>query len=224
MGKLIHVVGTDTGVGKTAVAAALARGLRERGLDVGVCKPFASGEEPSQVPADAVVLIQASGATDDLALISPVRFEIPAAPWFAARVEGRPCGVEVAEDAVRALEAVHDVLIVEGIGGVAVPLDSGITYLDFLSRLTGALLIVARAGLGTLNHTLLTIEALRRRRIDITGVVLNRTGTESDPSEVGNPQGIEVFGGTDVLASLPHVEDEPERMVIPDPVYAKLSF
>ncbi|MHC4600265.1 MAG: dethiobiotin synthase [Planctomycetota bacterium] len=222
--KFIHVVGTDTGVGKTAVAAALARGLGARGVDVGVCKPFASGEDPSRLPSDAEVLIRAAVARDDPALISPVRFRTPASPWAAAREEGRTSGLAEAREALRRLGSAHPVTVVEGIGGVAVPLDAGITYLEFLVEHPGSLLLVARAGLGTLNHALLSLEALRSRRIAVSGLVLNRTGPARDPSEKGNPAALEAFGTVDVLADLPFGEGDGATPELPDRLFESLGF
>jgi len=203
--RIVHVVGTDTGVGKTAVACALARALRERGTDVGVCKPFAAGEDPAGVPEDALQLLEAAGSGDPPELVSPVRYRLPASPWAAALEEGRLPGIAEADAALRALAAKHAVLVVEGIGGVAVPLAVGWTYLEFLANHPGQAVVVARAGLGTINHTLLTLEALRIRGIPVAGVVLNRPRPGEDPSERRNPDAIEAFGRTRVLASLPHL-------------------
>jgi dethiobiotin synthetase len=210
LARILHVVGTDTGVGKTAVACALARALRRRGFDVGACKPFASGEDPAGVPSDARLLVEASGSRDAPELVAPVRFRTPASPWAAAREEGRGPGIEAAGRALETLAGRHGILVVEGIGGVAVPLAEGWTYLDFLAGHPGRAVVVARAGLGTLNHTLLTLEALRTRGIPAAGVILNRPSPGSDPSERLNPEAIEAFGRTRVLASLPHFDLHPD--------------
>jgi len=220
----IHVLGTDTGVGKTTVAAAIARGLRTRGVDVGVCKPFASGVDPETLPPDAAELVRASGVTDDPGSVSPVRFRMHASPWAASLFEGGGALVARAAMAVERLESLHEVLIVEGIGGIAVPLEEGKTYLDFLAVLPGTAIVVARAGLGTLNHTLLTLEALRSRGIHVAGVLLNRTGPEEDPSQPGNARGIELFGRVRALGELPFLPDGPDRLVLPDPVLDALSI
>lgn len=214
MGRIVHVLGTSTGVGKTAVACALARGLRAREVDVSACKPFACGEDPGRLPSDAAALVEAAGAGDGEDLVAPVRFALPASPWAASKAQGRETDVGCALHALRTLAGRHTVLIVEGIGGVAVPLAPGATYLDFLREMPGKCLVVARAGLGTLNHTLLTIEALSRRGLEAAGVVLNRPEAGSDPSEAANPEAIETFGGVKVLASLPHA---PGRdLALPD--------
>ncbi|MHC5037672.1 MAG: dethiobiotin synthase [Planctomycetota bacterium] len=224
-GGFIHVVGTDTGVGKTAVASALARGLRERGVDVGVCKPFATGEDPSLFPSDAAQLARAAKVTDEQELIAPVRFRMPASPWAAAREEGVDPGTEKAETALAVLVRAHAVLLVEGIGGVEVPLADGSTYLDILSRHPGETLVVARSGLGTLNHTLLTLRALRDEGISPTGVILNQSRqTPHDPTVGSNPDAIETFGRISVLASLPHDSQGPGGLTLPGRIFEKLGF
>ncbi|MHC4778950.1 MAG: dethiobiotin synthase [Planctomycetota bacterium] len=223
MANVIHVVGTDTGVGKTRIAASLARGLNLRGFDTGVCKPFASGGDPKNVPADASVLMKAAGAKDDVERVSPVRFRSPISPWSASREEGREAGLDIASEAIRVLESLHDVLIVEGIGGVAVPIDTGVTYADFMTEHPGDILLVARAGLGTLNHSLLTVEALRTRGAVITGVVLNRAEPGTDPSERSNPAAIEAFTACRILADLPFTDDGREYHQLPDGLYLALS-
>jgi dethiobiotin synthetase len=222
MGTLLHVVGTDTGVGKTAVAAALVRGLRARGDSPGVCKPFASGDDPARLPADARILLEASGVSDDPALVSPVRFRAPASPWSAARNEGGPGGFAQALEALRGLDALHGILVVEGIGGVAVPLETGRTYLDFLSRAPGLSLVVARDGLGTINHALLTLEALESRNLPVAGVVLNRTAPGADSTVLRNAEAIETFSSAPVLGVLPFLETGPADLVLPGPVHDAL--
>ncbi len=216
MGRIVHITGTDTGVGKTAVACALARLLVGRGASPGVCKPFSSGDATDRMPADARLLAEAAGSADPEQTVSPVRFRTPASPWAAAREEGRDSGLDRARRAVLDLDATHDILLVEGIGGVGVPLSEGLTYVDFMATLGGAVLVVARAGLGTLNHTLLTVEALRARRMEVAGVVLNRTGPGSDVSETLNPLAIETFGGVPVLADLPFRPEGPRDLTLPE--------
>ena len=162
----VFVTGTDTGVGKTDVACRLVRSLIEAGVDVGVMKPVAAGGR-----ADARRLRSAAGVRDALSRINPVWYSKPAAP--AAILAGRrfPAGRVVT--AWRRLARGHQFMVVEGIGGVRVPLDGRLTGLDLMRELALPALIVARAGLGTLNHTLLTVEALRRARVPIFGIVLN---------------------------------------------------
>jgi dethiobiotin synthetase len=166
------VTGTDTGVGKTVVACALAEMLRARRLDVGVMKPIETGVGP-QGPLDAIALLEAARADDPLDLICPQRFELPAAPSVAAAREGREVDLDAIRDAFAKLRARHEHLLVEGAGGMLVPIAAGYTMADLMRELGLPLLVVTRAALGTVNHTLLTLEAAERRDLDVAGVVIS---------------------------------------------------
>lgn len=184
----LFVTGTDTGVGKTTVACRLARALRARGLDVGVMKPVETGCGPELVPADALLLREAAGSPDPLEAICPCRYVEPLAPAVAARLAGAVApDLDQMATLARELAARHEVLLIEGAGGALVPLDERHMVADLIRRLDVPALIVARAGLGTLNHTLLTVEALRSRGNAIAGIVLNAFGPE-DPSMDTNPE------------------------------------
>ena len=176
----LFITGTDTGVGKTVVACGLAAWCRAQGLDVGVMKPVATGGRwvrqrgaARLVSDDAVRLARAARATDDWALINPVCFEEPLAPWTAARRLHTAIRLKRVHEAYRILAARHDVLIVEGVGGLLVPLTARVTIADVAKRMGLPLLVVARPGLGTLNHTLLTLQCLRQLKLPCAGVVVN---------------------------------------------------
>lgn len=168
----LFVTGTDTDVGKTFVSCALARGLREAGVDVGVMKPAETGVPP-EGPMDARGLVAAAGVDDPLELVCPLQYEVPAAPLASARAEARRVDLEVAVRAWETLSARHDFMLVEGAGGLLVPFDDETSMADFAARLGLPLLVVARASLGTINHTLLTLEACERRGLDVVGVVIS---------------------------------------------------
>lgn len=179
----VFVTGTDTGIGKTAVACALAAWGRLHGCDVGVMKPVASGGRmrrhegrQSLVSDDAVRLARAAGVRDPWPLVNPVCFSEPLAPWTAALRAHRPAGLPAMLKAFAALAARHECMIVEGAGGWLVPLDARTTVADLAERLGLPVLLVARPGLGTLNHTLLSLEAIRRRRLRCLGVIVNHSG------------------------------------------------
>ena len=174
----VFVAGTDTGVGKTAVAAALAAALRGQGMDVGVMKPVATGSArpgPGGRPLaeDAARLARAAGATDAPALINPVWFAEPLAPWTASRRARRRIHLSSILRAFAALQARHEVVIVEGAGGLLVPLSRRVLMVDVAARLGLPVLLVARPGLGTINHTLLSLACVRGRGLRCCGVVLN---------------------------------------------------
>jgi dethiobiotin synthetase len=168
--KAFFVAGTDTGVGKTLVAAGLARLLLNRGFRVGVLKPVASGGVPS---ADGKLLQKAARLPDSAYPgIVPVHYRQPLAPWVAGWKEGS-VPLKKVDAAYRRALAQYDRLIVEGIGGVLVPIARDFNAADWPATWRLPALVVARAGLGTLNHTLLTVEALQRRKIGILGVLVN---------------------------------------------------
>jgi dethiobiotin synthetase len=217
----IFVVGTDTGVGKTFVAAGLARVLRDRGLDVGVMKPAETDHERGTWPADARTLVEAAKTDDPTEIVVPYVFEPPVAPLVAARRARRAIEVERICDAYERIRARHEFVLVEGAGGLAVPIaefgegDRLFDYADLARRLDLPLLVVARAHLGTLNHTALTIEYARQRGVPMAGVVLNGLDPElEDPSVVDNPALIEEMGAVPVLGVIERLEGivDVERM------------
>lgn len=165
---------TDTGVGKTVVTAALAVALRKRGYSVGVMKPAETGVV-SESESDAGRLKRAALVHDDLALIRPYAFRQPVAPLDAARMAKRPLQVSTLRKAYRTLRARHDLLLVEGIGGLHVPLARTVDVLDLIEELKTPVVVLGRASLGGVNHALLTLHALRQRKIPIVALVLNHT-------------------------------------------------
>jgi dethiobiotin synthetase len=213
----VFVTGTDTGVGKTVLACALAAWCRRHGLDVGVMKPVATGcvsvrngGVRSWVSEDAILLTGYAGVDDPRALVSPICFKEPLAPLTAALRARAPIRLDVAVRAFHALCARHDVLIVEGVGGLLVPLTTRETLADLAKRFDLPLLLVARPGLGTLNHTLLSLACIRRLNLRLHGVVINYTQPVSrDPmgrvAERTNPQLLARF--TRVLGQLPFRPD-----------------
>jgi dethiobiotin synthetase len=179
------VTGTDTGVGKTLIACALARGLRRRGVDVGVMKPVETGVGPSG-PSDARALREAAGADDALELVCPQAFSLAAAPCVAAAAEGRQVDRRAIDAAYDALRSRHDFTLVEGAGGLLVPISDGFSMADLALGLGLPLLVVARAALGTINHTLLTLEAAEQRGLCVMGVVISHAGGALSDADAGN--------------------------------------
>jgi dethiobiotin synthetase len=206
----LFVTATDTGVGKTEVACALVSGARAAGLDVGAMKPAQSGLAPGEA-SDAERLREAAGGGDPLELVCPYQFEPPLAPGVAARLAGVEISLPRLVEAARTLASRHAALVVEGAGGLLVPLTPSQTYADLAVALGLPVLVVARAGLGTVNHAALTIEALRARGLALAGVVLNRTGPGDDASVPHNAAEIERMTGVRVLATLPYRRDIASR-------------
>jgi dethiobiotin synthetase len=216
------VVGTDTGVGKTRVAAAIARAMAYAGKRVGVLKPVATGAtaiEGGWQVDDADRLIDAIGGGVTTAEVCPIAFAEPLAPTVAARRAGTPLAAGVVERAT--LAAIDrwqstrgaEVMVVEGVGGLLCPLAEGMTVADLAVRLDYPLIVVARRGLGTLNHTLLTIEAALNRSLRVAGVVLNGAEPTADPvAETTNPDELARWlGSIPILGDWPHEITDTDR-------------
>jgi dethiobiotin synthetase len=183
------VTGTDTAVGKTVVAAALALARRSQGRRVVAYKPVESGVGDG-APSDAAILAAASGASEILA--EPVlQLAEPLAPAVAADRAGISIETDAMEQRIRAMRDKGWSLIVEGAGGLLVPLAWGYTALDLAERAGLAAIVVARPGLGTLNHTQLTVDALVRRGVPVRAIVVNMRGDSPDLAESTNPAALE---------------------------------
>ena len=180
---IVLVTGTDTGVGKTWVTCGLARGLTRAETIVAVRKPAESGcslVEGDPFPEDAAALASAAGSLEPLEDICEVRLTEALAPGIAAERAGVTVDVEGLVRRYRDLAENVDCLLVDGAGGLLVPLASGVDYADFARALDARLLVVADARLGGLNHALLTLEVARARGLDVMGVVINHASSERD--------------------------------------------
>jgi dethiobiotin synthetase len=181
----IFVTGTDTGVGKTLVTSALLVCLRQRGIDVGVMKPIETGISPSpKAQSDGSRLRKAAGCHDPITEVSPYRFRLPLAPLSAARAEGRALLLTTIFRHFQALLQKHSFMLVEGAGGIYVPITQSLNMADLIKKMKLPAVVVGHSGLGGVNHALLTIEALRERKIPTLALVLNQlrpvlTRTES---------------------------------------------
>lgn len=182
---ILFVSGTGTSVGKTVVACALVKLLRRRGLKVGVCKPVATGAVVQRgggcVSSDAVKLIRAAGMSmAEHRDVNPALFIPPVSPHLAARLAGKPLSLQKLRQHIYNMERRYDILVVEGIGGVATPLTDRTTWADFLSGFRSPkTMLVCSPNLGTLNHTLLSLEYLERRSVQCGALVLSKY----DPSK-----------------------------------------
>mgnify|MGYP001592482637 CR=1 FL=1 len=206
----IFITGTDTAVGKTLVTAALAWRVKGLGLDVGVMKPVETGVVKGQ-PSDAGRLTRAAQVSDSLDLVRPYAFRLPVAPLDAARTEQRTIKISTIMRAYRQLQVQHDLLLVEGAGGVHVPLTSKLDVLDLIEHLTAPVLVVGRVGLGGINHAMLTLNALRERKIPILALVLNRTtpvkAAATRRQERSTLELLRKFAGVPVIGPLPYMAD-----------------
>ncbi|MDP7253006.1 MAG: dethiobiotin synthase [Planctomycetota bacterium] len=208
--KGIFITATDTEVGKTIIAGGLASAALQRGIDVGVMKPLASGaleDQRGPYSIDVRFLARCIGLDRETDDQCAVLLKAPMAPMPAAEAEGASIDMAAVWSSIQRLKAAHDWLIVEGIGGLKVPITQRYHVIDFAAELGLPVLLVARAGLGTINHTLLSIEALQARQIPIAGVVMNAATGDEDASNPTNPEIIERCSGVPVLAKIPHFAD-----------------
>ena len=170
------ITGTDTGVGKTLIAAALAVCFRQRGQAVGVMKPIETGYGfENAAGSDAARLCAAAGMTAPVEAMSPYRFPEPIAPLDAARRAGTVIRMSTIIAAFHALAARHALMLIEGAGGVRVPISEKADMRDLIEQLGLPVIVVGRTAIGSINHVLLTMEALAKRRIAIAAIVLNQT-------------------------------------------------
>jgi dethiobiotin synthetase len=227
----VFVTGTDTEVGKTLIAGAIARTLSKQGMKVEVFKPAATGcprQREQLVSADADFLAACSDSRRTLSEITPVRYAAAVSPNVAAQRERRPVDLDAIFRSYASLAGQCDAVVVEGVGGLLCPIsdDFWVIHLALMTRLP--VLIVARPGLGTINHTLLTLHAARSAGLSVAGVIINRyqvdpaaqrqLESKAEPYTHGdaelatwtNPEQIARRGNVEVLAIVP---DDPESSV-----------
>ena len=208
MNRGLFITGTDTGVGKTIVAGALAAMLRADGVNVGVMKPVASGcvrRREGLVSEDAEFLAQAADVLDPLDEVCPIRLAEPLAPTVAAARARTPLDLKPMWAAWDRLRAAHDVMLVEGIGGLLCPVTPKEFVADLAKRFALSLVIVARPNLGTINHTALTVEAARSRGLTVAGIIINRYDRDTeDVAQLTAPDEIQRVTGVPVLGLVPN--------------------
>lgn len=211
MRKGLFVTGTDLGVGKTVVAAGIAGALARMGKNVGVMKPVATGAtilNDKLVSREALYLQQVSGAQDDLALINPYLYETAAPPSVAAIWEKREeVDLKLLENRFFELTLLHEIVIVDGEGGLMAPLNRDETCLDLALQLACELVVVARPSRGTINHTLLTVNLARNMGVHVAGIVLNGYGRDQiGMVERTNPDEIRRLAPVPMLGILPWLD------------------
>jgi len=210
----IFVVGTDTGVGKTLVAAALARYLVNLGVVVRVVKPVETGvPNPEALGPDGNLLRWAAGNNALPEEISPYRFHLPLAPSLAAEKEGVRIDLQTILDRISPGDEKGEFWIVEGAGGLMVPLAGGFTVADLALRTDLPLLIVARPGLGTINHTLLTVMAARTMSIPVAGIIVNGMPERPDLAEESAPHALASLASAPLLGVLSKVTGDDRTKV-----------
>jgi dethiobiotin synthetase len=219
----VFITSTGTDIGKTFVAAGLIQHLRSAGRSVDAIKPVVSGFDPATAAgSDPGVLLTALGRSivpEEIERISPWRFKTPAAPDLAAQREGRIIDFNALVDfSRRAMDAKKDVLLIEGVGGVMVPLDAGHTVLDWMTALRLPLILVVGSYLGTISHTLTALHVLAQRKLDIAAIVVSETPASPVPLD-------------DTIASIARFADSIEVIGLPrlpvgsdfHPTFARLA-
>jgi dethiobiotin synthetase len=205
MEKGVFVTGSDTGVGKTVIAGAIAAAIKAQGLDVGVMKPVASGAKEIDgklVAEDVVYLKKIIDSTDDDDLVNPIRLKLPIAPTIAASKSGVQIDIDKIWKAYEELTNRHDFVVVEGVGGLMVPIDDTLFVADLVRKMDLPLVIVSSDYLGTINHTLLTVEYARSRNLRIKGIIINML--KSDDAFVRE---IEKHSSVPILGTIPFKEN-----------------
>ncbi len=189
--KGVFITGTDTEVGKTIIASSLAMHLSARDIKVTVMKPIETGckiRSKILAPSDGINLKYASGSDESLSYISPSRYKNPLAPLPASKIEKKPVNVKRIRECFKVLKEKGDFCIVEGLGGLMVPITKDYLVRDMIKHFALPVIIVTRPVLGTINHTLLTVEAAKKEKLNIAAIVINGYNKKSrNIAEKTNP-------------------------------------
>jgi len=206
----LFITGTDTGVGKTLIAGGIAKILSSQNYRVGVFKPVATGcrrHWEGTISEDTEFLARCANSNHSLSTITPVGYLTAAAPIVSASCDGYPIDFAAITSAYKRICQDSDLVIVEGIGGVRVPLTDDFDLLDLAAEFALPAVIVTRPNLGTINHTLMTIDCIRAAKLNIAGVVINGyDATKATAAEETADQIIARIGGVDILAVTPFDE------------------
>jgi len=218
MGGGVLITGTDTGVGKTFVACGLAALLRDFGYRVGVMKPAETGcaeRDGELFPEDAFRLKEASGCDAPLDKICPYRLRQPLAPSIAAERTGMKIDIDRLMDVYHEINSGHDITLVEGAGGLMVPLLPSYTYADFAKVLKLPLIVVAANRLGAINHLLLTLEHASCKGLRVLGYVLNQIDSPLSLAAETNREVLANLSAAPCLAELPFLENMEAKKILP---------
>ena len=203
------ITGTDTDVGKTVVTACLATLFKSQG--VGVMKPIETGVDPkcsSTANSDTKFLMEVSGTTDAEEEVCPLRLKTPASPYQASQIAGTSIQPSTILKQFKLLQSRHNIMLVEGVGGLLVPITARYNVADLVREIGLPLIIVSRFKVGTLNHTLLTLNAARQHGLKIKGIILNKQ-ENGDLDNVEEQQGklIEELSDIPILGTCPYIEN-----------------
>jgi dethiobiotin synthetase len=210
MSKGFFITGTDTGIGKTFVACGIAASLKDKGINLGVMKPVETGcpkEGGILQPLDSLLLREAAGVDDELDIINPYRFSLPAAPSIATRMEGIEVSFDRIKRSFNILSKKYDLVLVESIGGLMVPLNEREMVTDLIRTLNIPAIIVTGTKLGTINHTLLTLGCAERHGIEVAGIIFNQS-SHYDVIQEGLVDEIRRFTNLPILGEISFCRDK----------------
>ena len=207
--KSYFVTGTDTGVGKTAITAGIAGSLHKLGVNVGVMKPIATGypQKAGYKSSDVAILAEAAGIKDPEDLINPVFLPIPTSPYDASKLLSVPIDMPLILTKFKKLLSLHDVVLIEGIGGIMTPITKKFFVADMINAMAIETIIVTRATLGTLNHTVMTCMICKDYGIKINGLVINNFDEKGTPAEKSAPATLYELTGINIVGIIPFIKD-----------------
>ena len=207
--KAYFITGTDTGVGKTSITAGLAGSMRKLGVNVGVMKPIASGipQKTGFKSSDVDIIVEASQTKDSEDLINPVFLPIPTSPYDATKLLSLSVDMPLILTTFTKLLSIHDVLLVEGIGGIMTPITKNFFVADMIKVMGIETIIVTRATLGTLNHTVMTNQLCKDYGIKVKGLIINNFDEKGTAAEKNAPITLHEITGLDILGVVPFIKD-----------------
>ena len=205
--KPLFITATDTDIGKTCVCAGLAHSLKKLDIDVGIMKPFACGvkQKTGFASNDLTILANAAMVDDDETIINPFFFPVPASPYTAAKNLGVKIDIAHVMECFRKLDKIHDIILVEGIGGVMTPILKDYAIIDLIKDLDANTIIVTSSKIGTVNHTVLTCNICKNMNIPIKGLIINNFDSTGYPIPELE-RDLSVLTDLPVLCSLPHMK------------------
>ncbi len=204
--KSFFVSGTDTDVGKTWIAAGLARAIRNMGIDIGIMKPFAAGtaQETGYKSEDVQILANAAKVNDSEDLVNPQFFPIPASPYTAMKISNilEKVNVDLVLQNFKQLSKLHECILVEGMGGIMTPILKNYFITNLINDLNLETILVTRNRIGTLNHTIMTCQMAKKSGIRIKGIIINEIDLDGYAIDVLKDD-LEDITGVSVLGSIP---------------------
>ena len=223
--KSYFVTGTDTGVGKTAITAGIAGSLHKLGVNVGVMKPIATGypQKAGYKSSDVTILAEAAGIKDPEDLINPVFLPIPTSPYDASKLLSVPIDMPLILTKFKKLLSLHDVVLIEGIGGIMTPITKKFFVADMIKAMAIETIIVTRATLGTLNHTVMTCKMCKDYDIKVKGLIINNFDEKGTPAEKSAPTTLYEITGINIIGIVPFVKDLNQSDKLIDIVNKKID-